>query len=84
MASSARPIELAKELPASASSLAVLPLATNTAEAVDMSVGASIRGLLLLLLLLLVLLLLLLQLLRRVQVSSPAETLNARVACIMF
>ena len=49
--------ELAKQLPASASSLAVLPPAARTAEAVDLSAGAVILGLLQLLLLLLLLLL---------------------------
>ena len=63
--------ELAKQLPASASGLAVPPPAANTAEAVDLSAGAAIRGLLLLLLL------------RRVQ-ASPVKKLNAGVTCIKF
>ena len=66
--------ELGKQLPASASSLAVPPPAASTAEAVDLSAGAVILGLLLLLLLLL----------RRVQASSPANTLNAGITCIKF
>ena len=77
MASASAPAnELAKQLPASASSLAVPPPAASTAEALDLSAGATIRGLLLLLLLLL--------LLRRVQASSPAKMLNAGVTCISF
>ena len=51
---------IAKQLPASASSLAVPPPAASTAEAVDLSAGAAILGLLLLL--------------RRVQASSPAKS----------
>ena len=65
--------ELAVQLLASASSLAVPPPAASTVEAVDLSAGAAIRGLLLLLLLL-----------RRVQAFSPAKKLNAGVACIKF
>ena len=67
MASASAPANelLTKQLPASAISLAVTPLAASTAEAVDLSAGAAILGLLLLLLLLL--------LLRRVQASSPAK-----------
>jgi len=42
--------ELGKQLPASASSLAVPPPAASTAEAVDLSAGAVILGLRLLLL----------------------------------
>ena len=58
---SARANELAKQLPASAISLAVPPpAASTTAEMVDLSAGAAIRGLLLLLL-------------RCVQASSQAE-----------
>ena len=77
MASASAPAkELAKQLPASASSLAVPPPAASTAEAVDLSAGAAIPGLLLLLLLLL--------LLRRVQAPSPAKKLNAGIACIKF
>ena len=45
-----------------------------TAEAVDLSAGAAIRGLLLLMLLLL----------RRVKASSPLKKLNAGVTCINF
>ena len=75
MASTSAPAnELAKQLPASASSLAVPPPAASTAEAVDLSAGAAIRGLLLLMLLLL----------RRVQASSPAKKLNAGLSCIHF
>ena len=44
--------ELAKQLPASASSLAVPPPAASTAEVVHLSAGGAIRGLLLLVLLL--------------------------------
>ena len=52
MASASAPAnELAKQLPASTSSLAVPPPAASTAEAVDLSAGAAILGLLLLLLL---------------------------------
>ena len=66
--------ELAKQLPASASSLAVpLPAASTAEEAVDLPAGAAIRGLPLLVLLL-----------RRVQASSPAKKLNAGVTCIKF
>ena len=65
--------ELAKQLPASASSLAVPPPAASTAEAVDLSAGAVILGLLLLLLLL-----------GRVQASSPPKMLNAGITCIKF
>ena len=76
MASASAPAnELAKQLPASASSLAVPPPAASIAEAVDLSEGAAILGLLLLLLLLL---------LRRVQASSPAKKLNAGITCINF
>ena len=72
MASASTPAnELAKQLPASASSLAVPPPAASTAAAVDLSAGAAIRGLLLLLLL------------RRVQ-ASPVKKLNAGVTCIKF
>ena len=71
MASASAPVnELAKQLLASASSLAVPPPAASTAEAVDVSAGAAILGLLLLLLLLL--------LLRRVQASSPAKKTERR------
>ena len=77
MASASTPAnELAKQLPASASSLAMPPPAASTAEALNLSAGAAIRGLLLLLLLLL--------LLRRVQASSPAKTRNAGVTRINF
>ena len=76
MASASAPAnELAKQLPASASSLAVPPPAVSTAEAMDLSAGAAILGLLLLLLLLL---------LRRVQASSPAKKLNAGITRIKF
>ena len=75
MASASAPAnEIAKQLPASASRLAVPSPAASTAEALDLSAGVAIRGLLLLLLLLL----------RRVQASSPAEKLNAGVTCINF
>ena len=48
MASASAPAnELAKQLPATASSLAVPPPAASTAEAVDLPAGAAIRGLLL-------------------------------------
>ena len=73
MASASAPAnELAKQLLASASSLAVPPPAASTAEAVDLSARATIRGLQLQLLLLL----------RRVRASSPAKKLNAGVICI--
>ena len=76
MASASAPTnELAKLLPTSANSLAVLPPAASTAEAVDLSAGAAIRGLL-------VLVPVLVLLLRRVQASSPAKKLNAVVTCI--
>ena len=68
--------ELARQLPASVNSLALPSPAASTAEAIDLSAGAAIRGLLLLLLLLL--------LLRRVQASSPAKTRNAGVTRINF
>ena len=64
MASASAPAnEIAKQLPASASRLAVPSPAASTAEALDLSAGVAIRGLLLLLLLL-----------RRVQASSPAKS----------
>ena len=76
MASAPAPAnELAMRVPATASSQAVPPPAASTAEAVDLSVGAAILGLLLLLLLLL---------LRRVEASSPAKKLNAGITCIKF
>ena len=71
--------ERAKQLPASANSLAMPPLAASAAEAVDLSAGAAILGLLLLLLRLLLLLLL-----RRVQASSLAKKLNAGITCSKF
>ena len=53
MASASAPAnELAKQRPVSASILALPPPAASTAEAVDLSAGAAILGLLLLLLLL--------------------------------
>jgi len=64
--------ELGKQLPASASSLAVPPPAASTAEAVDLSAGAVILGLRLLLLF------------RRVQASSSAKKMNAGITCIKF
>ena len=64
--------ELGKQLPASASSLAVPPPAASKAEAVDLSAGAVILGLRLLLLL------------RRVQASSPAKKMNAGITCIKY
>ena len=79
MASASAPVnKLAKQLPASASSLAVPPPAASTAEAVDLSAVAATLGLPLLLLLLLLLLL------RRVQGSSPAKKLNAGITCTKF
>ena len=78
MASASAPVnKLAKQLPASASSLAVPPPAASTAEAVDLSAVAATLGLPLLLLLLLLLL-------RRVQGSSPAKKLNAGITCTKF
>ena len=72
MASASAPAnELANQLTASGSSLP--PPAASIAEAVDLSAGAAILGLLLLPLLLL---------LRRVQASSPAKKLNAGITCI--
>ena len=48
MASASAPAnELAEQIPASANSLAVSHPAASTAEAVDLSAGAAIRGLLL-------------------------------------
>ena len=67
--------ELARQLPASTRSLAVPPPAASTAEAVDVSAGAAIRGLLVVVVVLL---------LRRTQASSPAKNLNAGVRCINF
>ena len=78
MASASAPANnLAEQLSASASSLTEPPLAASTAEAVDLSAGAAIRGLL-------VLVPVLVLLLRRVQASSPAKKLNAVVTCIKF
>ena len=75
MASASAPAnELAKQLPASAGSLAVPPPAASTAEAVDQSAGAVILGLLLVLALLL----------RRVRALSPAKKLNAGITYIKF
>ena len=74
MASASAPAnELAMQLPASTSSLAVPTPAANTAKVVDLSAGAAIRGLPLLVLLL-----------RRVKASSPAKELNAGVTCTNF
>ena len=64
--------ELGKQLPASASSLAVPPPAASKAEAVDLPAGAVILGLRLLLLF------------RRVQASSPAKKMNAGITCIKY
>ena len=61
--------ELAKQLPSLASSLAVPSPAACTAEAVDLSAGAAIRGLLVLVLVLP---------LRRVQAFSPAKKAERR------
>ena len=71
--------ERAKQLLASASSLAMPPLAASAAEAVGLSAGAAILGMLLLLLQLLLRLLL-----RRVQALSLAKTMNAGITCNKF